>query len=135
MIEKYFDKYGDSIISFNFIKKIKTIHFWIKNSWDVPDNLLPNTMNIQHNRTEVDKDDNSRYYCILYILTPDATDDKSLVTTKIPTWDDMYMVIESVFEFNLDKERKDELLKERISELQDRFSKLTLEELASMKFS
>lgn len=135
MLEKYFEKYDDSLISFNFVKKIKTIHFWINEKWMVPENLLPDTMNIQHNRSDVDKDNIHRYYGILYVVEPEITEDVSQIKAKEITWDDLYSVIEAVFEYNLDKERKDVLLKEKITELQESFSKLTLTELTSMKFS
>lgn len=135
MMEKYFEKYGDSIISFNFVAKIKTIHFWISDSWTVPEHLLPDTMEIQYDKSTLHNDDKKKYYCILYVVIPEVTDEKSDIVTKLPTWDEMYTVIESIFEFNLDKERKDNLLKERISELQEQFSKHTLDELSTMKFS
>lgn len=134
MIERYFEKYGDAIISFNYVAKVKTIHFWLNDKWQVPKNLIPPTLGIKHNKTEVDKKNSHRYYCILHTMVAEPIGDNEMVEYKPPTYDEMFEVLSTVFEHNIEIEKKEALLKEKINELQQKFKELSLEDLEKMDF-
>lgn len=134
MIEVYFEKYGDNIFSFNYVQKTKTIHFWFKNTWEIPSNLIPSTMGVKKNKNEVDKGDNNRYYCILHNVLSTPSIENEMVEHKPASFDEMFEVLSAVFEYNIEKERKQVLLQEKINQLQKTFAELSLDDLKKMDF-
>lgn len=131
MIEQYFDKYPGYIFSINQTMGVKTIHFWMKNSWGVPEGLLSEAVGFKEDRKQTDKNDQNRHYCIVYDNTPEPSEGE--VITK-PSFDDLYSIISGIFEGNLERERKEELLAAKMLELQEKFNNMSLDELQKMDF-
>jgi hypothetical protein len=134
MIEQYFEKYPTCVISFNYVQNVKTIHFWLNNHWEVPAGVVPQTMGVKEDHAAVDKMNKNRHYCILYIMKAEPTDDNQMVTYKEPTYAEMFEVLSAIFEYNIEKEKKEELLKAKIAELQSKFTELPLDKLEKMDF-
>lgn len=131
MIEHYFEKYPGLIFSINFNEPVKSIHFWFPKHWEVPQNVLPETINIVHNNDTADPANPNRYYCVIH---PTSIKTGDLEDVAPHSYDDMFNALSDVFEHNIEKARKAELLEQKIQLLQSKFSEMSLEDLQKMDF-
>jgi hypothetical protein len=114
-IDEYFEKYPQNIIGFRVNKATKIIDVWLNNAWDIP----KQSKDVNVKKQKVSEDTNSTYY----IVYSDSLD-----------FGVLYDVVSGIIEHNLDIERKQNLFKDKLTELKTLFTTLSYDELKAIQF-
>ncbi len=114
-IDEHFEKYPQNIIGFRVNKATKIIDVWLNNTWDIP--KVPKDINVK--KQKVSEETNSTYY----IVYSDSLD-----------FGILYDTVSSIIEHNLDIERKQNLFKDKLTELKNLFTTLSYDELKAIQF-
>jgi hypothetical protein len=116
-IDEYFEKYPQNIIGFRVNKTTKIIDVWLNNDWEIQ---IPKQLaGIYVKKQKINEENNSIYY-IVYSESHDFTV--------------LYNSVSSIIEYNLDIERKQNLFKDKLTELKNLFTTLSYEELKAIQF-
>lgn len=114
-IDELFEKYPENIIGFRVNKNTKIVDFWLNNTWEV---LKPK------NGIVIKKQKESESGSLTYYIVYSENQDFGV----------LYDTVTEIIEHNLDIERKQQLFKDKLSELKTLFTTLSYEELKAIQF-
>lgn len=112
-----FKKYPDNLIGFRFGGDVKIIDFWLDSEWSILDEHVPEE--VQLKKQKVSEETGDIYY---------------IMFTNLYNFEELYTILTTIIEYNLDLQRKQELFTEKMSELKGLFGKLSYEELKQISF-
>ncbi len=112
-IQKTLDSLQPYVIGIRYVEGTPVVDVVFKEGWSVP----------QDNNVKMAKGDESMNYYMLFSDSP-----------KIGL-DDLLGYVEKVIKLNLEKEKKHELLREKVNELKEIFKKTSLAKLNRLKFT
>lgn len=115
-IDELFEKYPENIIGFRVNKNNKIVDFWLNNTWEV---LKPKNGGIIIKKQKESESGNLTYY---------------IVYSENQDFGVLYDTVTEIIEHNLDIERKQQLFKDKLSELKTLFTTLSYEELKAIQF-
>jgi hypothetical protein len=115
IIDEYFEKYPQNIIGFRVNKGTKIIDVWLNNNWEIP----KQQKDVNVKKQKLSEETNLTYY----IVYSDSFDFVIL-----------YDIVSSIIEHNLDIERKQNLFKDKLTELKNLFTTLSYDELKAIQF-
>jgi len=113
IVDNFFEEYADTLIGFRFNEGNKVVDFWLKNDWVVSE--------FNGAYIKLQKKYEEKSYYILY--------------SKKHSFDELLNHFSNIVKYNLERERKEELLKLKINELESVFNKLGYEDLVQMHFT
>ena len=114
MIQEIFDKLSPYLIGFRIASEAKIVDVILKKNWD-PE-LLGNQS------VSVKASNNKEGYYMYYGTSSEAT------------FDDILQEVRNVVDGNIEREKKEELFKDKINELKDLFNSKDLKDLKNLSF-
>lgn len=112
-----FKKYPDNLIGFRSGGDVKIIDFWLDKEWSILDEHVPEE--VQLKKQKVSEETGDIYY---------------IMFTSLYSFEELYTILTSIIEYNLDLQRKQDLFTEKMTELKGLFGKLSYEELRQISF-
>lgn len=116
-IDEMFKKYPDNLIGFRSGGDVKIIDFWLDKDWSILDEHVPEE--VQLKKQKVSEETGDIYY---------------IMFTGLYNFNELYTILTSIIEYNLDLQRKQELFTEKMTELKGLFGKLSYDELKQISF-
>ena len=103
-----FKKYPDNLIGFRSGGDVKIIDFWLDKDWSILDEHVPEE--VQLKKQKVSEETGDIYY---------------IMFTNLYNFEELYTILSTIIEYNLDLQRKQELFTEKMTELKGLFGKLS----------
>lgn len=116
-IDEMFKKYPDNLIGFRIGGDVKIIDFWLDSEWPILDEHVPEE--VQLKKQKVSEETGDIYY---------------IMFTNLYNFEELYTILSTIIEYNLDLQRKQELFTEKMTELKGLFGKLSYDELKQISF-
>jgi len=112
-----FKKYPDNLIGFRIGGDVRIIDFWLDKEWSILDEHVPEE--VQLKKQKVSEETGDIYY---------------IMFTNLYSFEELYTILTTIIEYNLDLQRKQELFTEKMTELKGLFGKLSYDELRQISF-
>jgi hypothetical protein len=116
-IDEMFKKYPDNLIGFRSGGDVKIIDFWLDKDWSILDEHVPEE--VQLKKQKVSEETGDVYY---------------IMFTGLYNFVELYTILTTIIEYNLDLQRKQELFTAKMTELKNLFGQLSYEELKEISF-
>jgi len=112
-----FKKYPDNLIGFRIGGDVRIIDFWLDKEWSILDEHVPEE--VQLKKQKISEETGDIYY---------------IMFTNLYSFEELYTILTTIIEYNLDLQRKQELFTEKMTELKGLFGKLSYDELRQISF-
>ena len=116
-VDEMFKKYPDNLIGFRIGGDVRIIDFWLDKEWSILDEHVPEE--VQLKKQKVSEETGDIYY---------------IMFTNLYSFEELYTILTTIIEYNLDLQRKQELFTEKMTELKGLFGKLSYDELRQISF-
>ena len=116
-IDDMFKQYPENLIGFRVGGGIKIIDFWLDPNWQILDEHVPEDVKIK--KQKVSEDTGFVYY---------------IMFCEEKQFEDLFDMLVTIIEYNLDLQRKQDLFTEKMGELKGLFNELTYDELKQLSF-
>ena len=116
-IDEMFKKYPDNLIGFRSGGDVKIIDFWLDKDWSILDEHVPEEVQLKKQKVS---DETGDIYYIMF--------------TGLYNFVELYTILTTIIEYNLDLQRKQELFTAKMTELKNLFGQLSYEELKEISF-
>lgn len=116
-LDEMFKKYPDNLIGFRSGGDVRIIDFWLDKDWSILDEHVPEE--VQLKKQKVSEETGDIYY---------------IMFTGLYNFNELYTILTTIIEYNLDLQRKQELFTEKMTELKGLFGKLSYDELKQISF-
>lgn len=118
-IDSIFEKYPKNLIGFRVNDKIRIVDFWVDVNWEV-----------------YKKEEDSRSYDYKLVKHDDTkTRAYYVIFSQDMTHTELFSILSSMFEFNLDNEKKEKLYREKLIELKELFKNHSYDELQKIELT
>jgi hypothetical protein len=116
-IDEMFKKYPDNLIGFRSGGDVRIIDFWLDKDWSILDEHVPEE--VQLKKQKVSEETGDIYY---------------IMFTGLYNFSELYTILTTIIEYNLDLQKKQELFTAKMTELKNLFGQLSYDELKEISF-
>ncbi len=116
-IDEMFKKYPDNLIGFRSGGDVRIIDFWLDKDWSILDEHVPEE--VQLKKQKVSEETGDIYY---------------IMFTALYSFSELYTILTTIIEYNLDLQKKQALFTEKMTELKNLFGQLSYDELKEISF-
>lgn len=116
-IDEMFKKYPDNLIGFRTSGDVRVIDFWLDKDWSILDEHVPEETQLKKQKVSEETGD------IYYVMF-----------TGLYTFGELYTILTTIIDYNVDLQKKQDLFTEKMSELKGLFGKLSYDELKQISF-
>lgn len=116
-IDEMFNKYPDNLIGFRTSGELRVIDFWLDKDWSILDEHVPEETQLKKQKVSEETGD------IYYVMF-----------TGLYSFSELYAILTTIIEYNIDLQKKQDLFTEKMSELKGLFGKLSYDELKQISF-
>lgn len=116
-IDEMFKKYPDNLIGFRSGGDVRIIDFWLDKDWSILDEHVPEE--VQLKKQKVSEETGDIYY---------------IMFTGLYNFNELYTILTTIIEYNLDLQKKQALFTEKMTELKNLFGQLSYDELKEISF-